>query len=254
MSLLRFAESTKNRAVWREPRRKLLTLESFARTEEDGGRDLLVAARRIGDAELRKHLERHAEDEIRHAALFRRRAADLRGEHPSLVLGEQADKPYDLSRGRGADVDAHGFLNSGLVDQLGEVDYVAMLHVAEARAAELFEMHRELSRDDAQMTALFDVILKDEKYHCAYTQRFLEKWRAEGRGRDVDEALKRARGSRLLGAWKRLGLRAGAGFSRVLLYVFYYTLLVPFSLKARGSARGAGWRTAAADRVFGQGR
>src|SRR5688572_2883061 len=32
------------RGVWREPARKLRTLESFAATEEDGGRDLEVAA------------------------------------------------------------------------------------------------------------------------------------------------------------------------------------------------------------------
>lgn len=254
MSLLRFAETTKNRAVWRDPGRKLRTLESFAQTEEDGGRDLVVAARRVADPELRKHLERHAEDEVKHAALFRRRASDLRAERSDVGGGERSDKPYDLSRGRGADVDAHGFLNAGLIDELGDVAYVAMLHVAEVRAAEVFEMHRSLAQDDAAMTVLFDEILKDEKYHCAYTQRFLEKWRAQGRGREVDEGLKRAKGSRFLGAWKRLGVRSGAGIAKVMLYAFYWTVLVPFSLLAKRGSNVAGWRDAAADRSFGQGR
>ncbi len=254
MSLLRFAETTKNRAVWRDPVRKLRTLESFAQTEEDGGRDLVVAARRVSDPELRKHLERHANDEVKHAALFRRRAADLRASGVGRSGGERSDKPYDLSRGRGADVDAHGFLSAGLIDELGDVAYVAMLHVAEARAAEVFEMHRELAKDDAAMTVLFDEILRDEKYHCAYTLRFLDKWRDEGRAGEVRDALKRAKGSRFLGAWKRLGLRTGAGFAKVVLFGFYWTILVPFGVSSKRGAKSTGWHSGAADRNFGQSR
>ena len=41
------------------------------------------------------------------------------------------------------------------------------------------------------------------------------------------------RTSRFLGAWKRLGLRSGAGFSQMLLFVSYCTLLAPFGLLAR---------------------
>ena len=60
----------RSRAVWANPARTLLTLDRFARTEADGGRDIASAARRLGGPELRKHLDRHAGDEMRHAQLF----------------------------------------------------------------------------------------------------------------------------------------------------------------------------------------
>ena len=74
MPLLDFSRA---RAAWSDPERKLKTLESFARTEADGGRDIVAAQRIVRDAELRGHLERHAADELRHAELFHRRAAEL---------------------------------------------------------------------------------------------------------------------------------------------------------------------------------
>ncbi len=230
----------RHRSLWRDPERVVPTLESFAATEEDGGRDLSAAARRARDPELRAHLERHARDEVRHAALFRARAAELGG---AAADGARPDKPYDLSRGRRAgQLDAHGFLNAGLLGEQGEVEYVAMLHVAERCAAQLFEVHAALTDHDPRTRAVFEEILRDEKYHVAYTQRFLERWRAEGRGREVERALAEARHSRLRGGWKRLGMRSGAGFGRVLLLAFYWTALVPFGWIARRRAPGEGWR------------
>ncbi len=226
--------------VWSDPSRKLRTLESFAETEEDGGRDLEVAARRVADPDLRAHLMRHAADEKRHAALFRKHAADLRASR-GLAARDAAepDQAYDLSRGRkGHEVDAHGFFRSGLCDELGEVAYVAMLHVAEQRAAEIFRLHRQLNDGDPELCATFEDILRDEKYHVAYTQRFLERWRAEGRVREVEQGLSSAKGSRFLGAWKRVGVRSAAVFSQLVLFLMYWTLLLPFGIVARASRPG----------------
>jgi hypothetical protein len=233
----------RNRAVWRDPVRRFLTLQSFAETEEDGGKDLQAAARRISDPDLRQHIERHAKDEVRHASLFRHRAAAVHDSAGSGLSGSGAsDRAYDLSRGRRGELDAHGFANAGLADELGEVAYVCMLHVAEQRAAELFTMHHALTAHDPATQAVFEEILKDEKYHVAYTGKFLDAWRAEGREREVREGLKAARGSRFVGSWKRLGVRSAAGFSRMLMRVFYWTLLVPFGLVARRSSARAGWQ------------
>jgi rubrerythrin len=240
MDIARSFRRWQHRAVWGDPERRRLTLESFAVTEEDGGKDLVAAARRVTDAELRGHLERHARDEHRHAELFRRRAGELVRTSAGSGL---TDKAYDLSRGRRAgELDAHGFFNAGLYDELGEVEYVAMLHVAEKRAAELFAMHAALNDSDPETRAIFEEILRDEKYHVAYTGRFLDQWRAEGRAAEVERALRNARGSRALGAWKRLGARSGAGFGRALLYLLYWTLLAPFGLLARRQRDQAGWR------------
>jgi len=227
----------RHRGAWSDPARKLRTLESFAETEEDGGRDLEVAARRASDPDLRAHLLRHADDEKRHAALFRKHAAELRARRALAARdAQESDQVYDLSRGRkGHEVDAHGFFRAGLCDELGEVAYVAMLHVAEQRAAWVFNVHHALNAGDPELRASFEEILRDEKYHVAYTARFLERWTEQGRGQEVAEGLKAARSSRFIGAWKRLGVRSAAGFAHVLLFVLYWTVLLPFGLIARAS-------------------
>jgi len=244
----------KNRSVWTDPVRRFRTLQSFSETEEDGGKDLVAAARRISDPDLREHIIRHAEDEVRHASLFRNRAAEVRDLAADAGHGSDgSDKAYDLSRGRkGADIDAHGFFNAGLCDELGEVAYVAMLHVAEQKAAELFQMHHDLNADDPGTQAVFAEILKDEKYHVSYTGKFLDKWRAQGRAKEVREGLKNARSSRFMGAWKRVGVRSAAGFSKVLLRVLYWTVLQPFGWLARRSQPAPAWKAAATSEAKSQ--
>ncbi len=228
----------KKKHPWADPRRARVTLESFAATEDDGGRDLQAAALRTLDAELRGHLERHARDELRHAQILRRRAAELAPPADSAL----SERPYDLSRGRRVgELDAHGFFNAGLFDELGEVEYVAMLHVAEQHAAKLFERHAQLARDDPATCAVFEEILRDEKYHVAYTGKILARWRGEGREREVRRALRAARGSRWLGAWTRLGARSAGNFGRALLLVLYWSLLLPFGLVASRRTATSGW-------------
>jgi rubrerythrin len=237
----------RSRAVWRDPVRTVLTLESFARTEADGGADIGSAAGKVADEELRGHLLRHTEDELRHARLFADRAAALRRSvvvPPELEHDAESDQ-YDLSRGRPAtEVDAHGFFTAGLLDELGEVAYVAMLHEAEKRAAQLFAVHADLTAHDPETQAVFDEILRDEKYHVAYTRTILDKWVEQGRGREVDEARSGAKAGRALSAWKRLGVRSAAGFSHVVLRVLYFTLLAPFGLIGRRSRGFDGWQPA----------
>jgi len=244
MPITQFLSRWRDRAAWSDPHRKVLTLESFSKTEEDGGRDLLAAARRVSDPDLRGHIERHAADEMRHAELFRERARATRAElHLADPDSDRPDRPYDLSRGRrGLEQDAHGFFNAGLYDELGEVEYVAMLHVAESRAEQLFAHHRALVSDDPACAAMFEEILKDEKYHMAYTKRFLERWERQGRAGEVKRALRAARSSRALDAWKRLGVRSAAGFGRVVLWVSYWTFVVPFGLATRNRERATGFR------------
>jgi rubrerythrin len=190
MPLLEFSRA---RAAWSDPERKLKTLESFARTEADGGRDIVAAQQIVHDAELKAHLERHASDELRHADLFHRRAAELRAQGVAATREEASDKPYDLSLSRGklaASTDGHGFLRFALADELGEVGYVAMLHVAEKRAAKLFRTHQRYLAHDPETRAIFASILKDEHYHVAYTGSMLKKWKKQGRGAEVKRALR----------------------------------------------------------------
>lgn len=243
--LARWWNRWRYRRVWHDPVRRYRTLQSFSETEQDGGRDLMAAAARVTDPRLREHLLRHAADEVRHAYLFRARAAEVRELAMSgRGAGEKdAGRVYDLAGARaGLELDAHGFFNAGIYDEIGEVPYVAMLHIAEQRAADVFELHLACNGHDPATRDVFSTILVDERYHISYTGGFLAQWRKDGRGREVDEALSAAKASRFLGAWKRIGLRSGASFSRVVLFAMYWTLLAPFGLLARRHRASADWQ------------
>ncbi|MCG8462865.1 MAG: hypothetical protein MI919_41800, partial [Holophagales bacterium] len=187
---------------------------------------------------------RHAREELHHGDLFRDRASALRQEHGVAASDDMVlDKPFDLTRGReSAELDAHGFFRASLFEEMGIIPYVAMLHVAEQKAAALFRVHRDLTRDDPETCKIFEEILRDEKYHVAYTGTFLKQWRKEGKTKEVREALAEARGSRLLEAWKRAGVRAGGHFSRVVLTLFYWTAMVPFAFLVRLVKQEPGWQ------------
>jgi rubrerythrin len=230
------------RDIWSSPERAIRTLESFAETEADGARDIATARERCFEPWLRTQFEHHAEDEWRHAELFRARARELRAAHPDVEV-QGRDPGYDLARGRrSADVDAHGYFVSGLMEELGEVSSVAMLHVAEKRAAKLFRAMSASAAADPETRRIFDAILKDERFHVAYTRKALDGWKQKGRGKDVSDALSAARGNRLMGGWRRLGMRAAGSFGRVVLRVLYFTLLLPFGLIGRAARRPTGFQ------------
>jgi hypothetical protein len=141
---------------------------------------------------------------------------------------------YDMELGRRSiERNSHGFFHAGVLEERGELPYITMMHVAERRARDLFTVHQSLTRHDRETSAVFADILRDEKYHVAYTGNFVRRWREEGRGREVRRALRAARASSLLGAWKRLGARSGAGLSRLILLALYWTAAAPFGLLAR---------------------
>lgn len=241
------------RQAWADPVRRVRTLESFAQTETDGGHDIAAAATQVRDPELLRHLKRHAEEELHHGLLFRQRAAELRVELGITRTDEtELEKPFDLTMGHhhshdAADVNAHGFLRASLFEDLGVISYVAMLHVAEKRAAVLFRHYLDAAGDDEKSYAIFDQILRDEKYHVAYTGSFLKTWRQQGKTHEVRSGLAMARGSRFLDAWKRAGIRAGGRFSKALLFVLYWTAVLPFAVVARGGVESGRWHAPEAD-------
>jgi hypothetical protein len=66
-----------HRWVWQDAGRRARKLLRFAETEADGGRDLSRAAEITTDPLLRRLYLRHAQDEERHARLFRERGREL---------------------------------------------------------------------------------------------------------------------------------------------------------------------------------
>ena len=231
-----FAEKRRYEQVWSDPERTILTLESFSHTENDGAVDIARAAERTSDPWLKEHLLRHAEDERRHGELFTGLGRSLRERHPEVPAVDEST-PFDLASGKpGDEVNAHGFLSGGRYEEFGDVEFVAMLHVAEKRAASLFQTQHDLTPHLPEVREVFASILKDEQYHVSYTKTALARWRDQGRGREVSRALKAAEEARLLGAWKRLGVRAAGNFGRLVLRICYFTLCIPFALTMRGRA------------------
>ncbi len=188
-----------SRALWSDSERKIQTLESFSQTETDAGESILRAIRHVVDPNLHAHLERHAHDELRHGDLFRMRAQELRTLNPdtSSILNKP-DKLYKLlNKNVNTEFNSHGFFTSDCFEKQGEINYIAMLHIAEKKAEKAFVVHRNLNKNDPETYAIFTKILKDERYHVSYTSKFLRQWRNDGRAKKVSTALSLARGSRV---------------------------------------------------------
>src|SRR5712691_3350299 len=66
-----------HRWIWLDAERRAHKLLSFGETETGGGRDLVRAAELTSDPLLRRLYLAHAEDELRHGEMFRRRGAEL---------------------------------------------------------------------------------------------------------------------------------------------------------------------------------
>jgi hypothetical protein len=113
--------------------------------------------------------------------------------------------------------------------------------VAERKAAKLFARFERETAGDPRTQEIFREILRDEKYHVAYTGRCLDQWKQRGRQTEVKQALRLARGSRFLGALRRAGLRSGAAFGRLLMRGSYFTLLAPFGAIASRRSPAGGW-------------
>jgi hypothetical protein len=203
--------------VWRRDRDA--HLRAFAETEAFGARDLAQAASVVRDDWLRRQLLRHAQDEVRHARLLQEGTAPppTRGLGASVV-GETPEAP-------GVDLEA-----------MGEVRFLAFVHMAEKRAVEEFVLHRAALGEEG---ARLDTILADERRHVAWTGHALERLRRDGRGAEVDAALRALRRARWTGALLALAQRVSALLGAVTLTGVYLLLLGPFTLGA-GRWR-AGW-------------
>lgn len=210
---------------WRDPSQLAALLTSFAHTEAEGGDDLRAAAARVVDPWLREHLTRHARDELRHAALFRARAAELRGDVADDGSVPHVDRPTER--------DSHGFLRVPELSAEGDIAFVAFLHVAEGNAEVLFRKAIRATRHDPRTQSVFAEILRDELYHVAWTKEALHRWRKAGRRGEVSRALAAARGRRFLGGLALAAARVGHGVGRTMLRIAYFTVFAPFAWAAR---------------------
>ena len=225
-----------HRWVWSDADRRARKLLRFAETEADGARDLTRAAELTRDSSLRRLYLRHADDEQRHAVLFRGRGREL------FVASARAS-----SSGFEANWLAPG--ERGLDDlQVGsETDesLLAFLHLSEKAAAGRFTVYQRVLDGDPQTRAVFARILRDEEFHMTYTRKQLARLSPRLQGR----RLWQARASRLWKAYLRIATAIAGLLGTAMLAVQYFLILPPFAVLARRAARREPegfWRSRAA--------
>lgn len=207
-----------HRWVWQDPHRRARKLLRFAETEADGGRDLSRAAELTTDGLLRRLYLRHADDELRHAALFRSRGRALLRLLPRARHGFEANWFAPGERG----------LDDVRVEGRGDVALLAFLHLSEKAAARRFALYRQVLAHDPETRAVFDQVLHDEAFHMTYTQAQLARVAARRSG----ARLWQARLGRLWKAYLRAAAALASVLGTLLLRLQYFLVLPPFALLA----------------------
>ena len=226
--LMRAAPSTMDRLlvplhrwVWADVDRRARKLLTFSETEADGARDLSRAAERTPDPSLRLLYLRHADDEQRHAVLFRRRGRELFDAARAGVFEANWLAPGE----RGLDdLD---------VGSESDESLLAFLHLSEKAAAGRFAVYEKVLECDPQTRAVFARILKDEEHHMTYTRKQLARIAPRRHGL----RLWQARAGRIWKTYLRVA-SALAGVLGTVMLAFQYFVIVPvFALLAKRAAR-----------------
>ena len=212
-----------HRWVWRDPHRRARKLLRFAETEADGGRDLARAAELTADPLLRRLYLRHAEDESRHAALFRARGRSLLRSLPRVRAGFEANWLAPGERG----------LDDLRVTDERDQSLLAFLHLSEKAAAARFALYREVLAHDPETQDVFADVLRDEAFHMSYTQAQLARVAKER----SHAQLWRGRLGRLWKAYLRAAAALASVLGTLILRLQYFVVLPPFALLARRAAR-----------------
>lgn len=212
-----------HRWVWSDANRRARKLLRFSETEADGGRDLARAAELTRDPSLRRLYLRHADDEARHAVLFRGRGRALLA---TLPQHREALEANWLTPGeRGLD-DLH-------VSEESEGTLLAFLHLSEKAAAGRFAAYQAVLDCDPETREVFARVLEDEAFHMSYTRKQLARIAPRKQGL----RLWQARLDRLWKAYLRLAVALASVLGFVMLALQYFVVLPLFVLLARRAAR-----------------
>jgi len=210
-----------HRWVWSDVDRRARKLLRFSETEADGARDITRAAELTPDSSLRSLYLRHADDEQRHAVLFRRRGQELLVSSRARVFEANWLAPGE----RGLDD-----LNVG---SESDATLLAFLHLSEKAAAGRFVVYESVLDRDPQTRAVFARILKDEEYHMSYTRKQLARLAPRQQGL----RLWQARAGRLWKAYLRIASAVAGLLGTVMLAIQYFVILPLFAALAKRAAR-----------------
>jgi rubrerythrin len=211
-----------HRLIWTDAHRRALKLLRFAETEADGGRDLARAAELTADSSLRRLFLRHAEDEQRHADLFRRRGRELLR---SGLRSSRFEANWLAPGERG--------LDDLRVESESDESLLAFLHLSEKAAAGRFAIYGKVLDGDPDTRAVFVRILEDEAFHMSYTRKQLARIAPRKQGL----RLWQARAGRLWKTYLRVAGALASVLGTVMLGLQYFLLLPPFAFLAKRAAR-----------------
>lgn len=210
--------------AWRNDATIAKKLLGFAATEEGSALDMLRASERCKDPRCRRLFFRHAVDEARHARRFREAAR--------AVAPDARIRTWEAAHARRQD----------LYERFGLVPFVAFVHASESRAKKQFDVLARHFADHDVLGRLFTEIGRDERFHATYSAHLLDRWREEGRGDEVDRAVRRVKRHLLWSGWRRAGKRLMDPVGRLVLALLFVTIFPLFVLLGRLGARArAGW-------------
>ena len=217
------------RLRWRSDRALAAYLRGFAATEAGSALDMLKAAELETDTKLRTQFFRHALDEARHAELFQRAASDLDG--PNAIR---------------SDTLVIRATRQNLFARYGLVRFLAFVFVSERRAARTFEVLRRRYAARPEIESLFRTVLKDERFHIAYSEAALANLSRSGLAAEVRWALWSIRLESAWASYKRLGRVTSDAIARLLSAALYFVVLPAFVLLERTREPERGWQAAPA--------
>src|SRR5581483_2502779 len=158
------------RRLLRRPRGRAFVLNMLVEGEEadeQGVFDTLVE--RVDDAELRKMIRIHREDEVRHADMLRERLAKMGA--PSERL------PPELRLVDRIDRHAGGSASSFLTGRAGVMETYLLLQVIEERAVVQFPKIAEGMRPaDPETASVIERIARDEERHVKYAKAISRRY------------------------------------------------------------------------------
>lgn len=215
--------------IWRIPGRGATKMAEFSHTEAGSGLDMLSAVEETPRRDMRARYFRHALDELKHAGLFRTRASELAQGASSRTKAVLDDAAY---------IKEHGINETeSLFSQLGELEFLAFVWIAERRGAQQFDVYADLMREDEASQEMFKEIAHDERFHISYSRAELDRYESQGQGTEVKKAVSRVRRRRFLQAWLRFSYVLGDTVSKLWLGLIYFFILGPSSIMAKLSER-----------------
>ena len=215
--------------IWRIPGKASLKMAGFSHTEQGSGLDMLAATEETPRRDMRARYFRHALDELKHAGMFKRRALALAPASQSRAAAVLSDSAF---------ITEHGINQSeSLFQQLGELEFLAFVWIAERRGAQQFDVYADLMKEDVETQTMFEEIAGDERFHIAYSRAELDKYETEGLAKEVKSAVFRVRRRRFLEAWLRFSHVLGDFMSKLWLGIIYFLIIGPSSLLARLSEK-----------------